>query len=75
MVQRPTPNKKSVDYIIQKAGGEIELSAYLTRKFTRSISQYAMRQWRKRGIPEDYWPDIAKLSGLPIDDIWKANGG
>jgi hypothetical protein len=68
-------NKAAIDNIIEKAGGDIAVSYHLTTKHSRSISQFALRQWRSRGIPEDYWLDLSAMSGLSVDVIFQACGG
>jgi hypothetical protein len=74
-MKQGSPDKKQIKYILQKAGGEIEVSATLTRKYGKNLSQFALRQWLTRGIPDTYWPDLAQMSGLPLEQIWKACGG
>jgi hypothetical protein len=67
-------DRRAIDDIFSKAGGEIELSYLLTKRFKSPVSQFALRQWRVRGIPEKYWPYLEKLTGISEENICKASG-
>ena len=68
-------NATKIDKIISACGGDIVLSYEITTHYGKNVSQFALRQWRKRGIPDDYWPYIAQLSGYSVEDIAEACGG
>lgn len=79
MDTKPKPNEAAIDRILRKAGprfGDIEVAYHLTQKhYPQTVSQFSLRQWRKRGIPEAYWPDVAEMAKIELEVIWRACGG
>jgi hypothetical protein len=53
--------------IIERCGGEIDLSYKLR------ATQFAIAQWKTRGIPERYWGQITKLAKCTVEDLHKLN--
>lgn len=68
-------NKAAIDNILEKAGGDIAVSYHLTLSHKKNLTQFALRQWRVRGIPEIYWLELSRMSGLSVDVIFQACGG
>jgi hypothetical protein len=57
----------TVDEIIARAGGAIELSYRL------KISQFAIREWRFNGIPRRHWETLTHKAGVTVEEIWEAS--
>jgi hypothetical protein len=68
-------NRVFVDRVISLAGGDIVLSYKLTESFKKDVSQFALRQWRVRGIPDMYWQYISNITGVTVDEFFEACGG
>jgi hypothetical protein len=67
--QLPKPHAALVDDLARRAGGEVALAYRL------GVTQYAIRQWRVRGVPEDHWLRAAEVCGVTVDHIWRAAAG
>ncbi len=57
----------TVHDIIEAAGGAIVLS------YEMRVSQFAIRQWLTRGVPERHWAMIARRSGIDLATIARAS--
>lgn len=56
--------------LIERAGGDDKVAKAC------GISADALRKWREMGrVPPRHWPTIARLAGLPMDDVAGAKLG
>lgn len=57
----------SIQQIVEKAGGMIQLGAVL------NITNNAIRSWYDRGIPRRYWHQLSERTGVAVEAIKKAS--
>lgn len=62
----------SVREIIQKAGGPKAI-AEASEDTDYPVGVYAVHKWRRRGIPDEHWELLRRLTGVPVATIYKVN--
>ena len=60
---RHRARRNTVQDIIEEAGGDLALS------HETKVTQFAIRMWRTRGIPERYWALLSRKTGLDVVEI------
>jgi hypothetical protein len=61
--------KKLFQKIAEKTGVRPEVALSLKL----DIGPFAPRMWLDRGIPEGYWPTVAALAGVPVEEVAAAH--
>lgn len=62
----------TVREIIRKAGGPKAI-AEASEDTAYPVGIYAVHKWRRRGIPDEHWELLKRLTGVPVATIYKVN--
>lgn len=63
---------RSIPDLISLAGGPKAI-ALESRKSRHRVTYYAVQKWSVRGIPDEHWDLMMRLTGASLEEIYKAN--
>lgn len=73
VMKRPR-SRKAIKELFQKLEDRHGRGAWILALCGRlGIGPYAPRNWLERGIPEEYWPTVAELAGVPVEEVKAAH--
>jgi hypothetical protein len=64
---------RTVSEIIDDCGGPGKIASVAVKPNGKKLTRDAVYKWTDIGIPERYWPLVAKLAGASIEQLFAAN--
>ncbi len=63
---------RSIPDLISLAGGPKAIAA-ASLQSRQQVTYYAVQKWSSRGIPDEHWELMMSLTGVSLEEIYRAN--